>query len=151
MKPGQKPKYFAIFAGKKLTYPQLATETGLSLTTLYARRRDKSNLTQPKKLIETITHKGETLSISEWAKKLDLLDATIRRRIKDGWPTLKVLSQKRFKGMGGMSIPITWRGKTFSMTGWAKEFGVSRQRISKLLQRYPVDEAFSRYNKKRTG
>jgi len=154
MKFGRKPKYFVTLAGEKLSYSQLALKLGLSLSTIYSRSRGKLCITRPRSQELKLTYKGETLSIKEWAKKLNLLDATIRRRLKEGWPTSKVLSQKRFKGGSGFQtkiILITWQGKTLSMTGWAKKFGVSRQRISKLLQDYSADEAFSRYVKKRSG
>ena len=155
MKFGRKPENFVTFEGKKLSYPQLALKLGLSLSAIYTRSHNNLCLTRPRSRILKLTYKGETLSIKEWTKKLNLLDATIRRRLRDGWPIPKVLSQKRFRGIGSgfqtKIILITWQGKTLSMTGWAKKFGVSRQRISKLLQDYSADEAFSRYVKKRSG
>jgi predicted adenine nucleotide alpha hydrolase (AANH) superfamily ATPase len=57
-----------------------------------------------------ITFNGETLTISQWAKKLGLSKTAILWRLKEGWPLEQVLSEEdwRYQKSSARSVVPTW-------------------------------------------
>ena len=60
-----------------------------------------------------ITYKGETLPISEWAKRFNMKQASIRTRLDYGWSMEKIESTPiRFKRPNGQALnPLNWKEK----------------------------------------
>jgi hypothetical protein len=55
---------------------------------VWATPREQSNNTTRNVFI---THQGETLTIAQWARKLNLVSGTLRNRLKRGWSLERVL------------------------------------------------------------
>jgi hypothetical protein len=114
---------------------------GIPLLTLYRRLRKYSvenalDLNYPS--ASRYTHKGQTLTIKEWAKKHGVRTETLRGRIKKGMPFPRVLTPKR---LPSKDIFITFQGKTLNMSQWAKKLGLTRERVRQLLLKYPPEIA----------
>lgn len=107
-----------------------------------------------------ITHNGETLSMTEWARKLRIPHSRISRRYKKYYPDtnkilqvqderkLKVIKpRKRKKAVAPYPDRIEYNGYSLSQSQWAKKIGVSRQAFNqKLNQHYPdLDKVFGGY------
>lgn len=94
--------------GKTQSIAKWSDETGLSISTIFARVSaygwsHERAVTQPLMhqrernfRAQTITHAGETLTISEWSERTGISYQTIRRRLEKGLPTERVLSAKKY-------------------------------------------------------
>jgi hypothetical protein len=95
----------------------------------------------PKKCLwkeKEITHNGETLTVAEWAKRLDVLPSAIHRRLRLG-----------FKGESALSEPfvnrvyITYKGETLTAAEWSHITGLDARTIrSRFRKGLAVEEIF---------
>lgn len=121
------------YQGKRLPIADLEKHHGFSPGVIYSRlahgwsEEDAASL--PKQQIATLEHQGLTLTVKEWALRLDVTSHTIRWRIKHGWPIEKVLAPNANERL------ITFNGRTLNLTEWAAHIGISvRTIISRLYQ-----------------
>ena len=91
----------------------------------WATRREQQQNMRTSRLI---THNGETLCVSEWARRVGLKPGTIRRRLDMGWPIPEVLEAPIERR------PITHDGCTKSMAQWARDLGVTVNCIANRLR-----------------
>ena len=47
-----------------------------------------------------LEHEGRRMTVQDWSKETGICFSTLRRRIKMGWPSHKVLTQQRFSKNG---------------------------------------------------
>jgi hypothetical protein len=89
---------------------------------------------------------GDTATIQEWATRLGVPQARIRARLAAGWPVERALQSARdYERIHDPVVPLTYQGKTQSMTAWAKEVGLSLSGLSRRLSRgWPVAKALSK-------
>lgn len=66
-----------------------------------------------------LTHQGKTLSISSWARTLNLVPATLRKRLEKGWSIEKALSPRIRK-----QHTLTYKGQTKLVSKWALELDI---------------------------
>lgn len=78
-----------------------------------------------------LTYQGETLTWSQWSRKLGIDKTTIRKRVKLGWPVEEVLSKKD----GRTSYTITAKGKTQTLMEWVKETGIPKSTLINRMKR----------------
>ena len=91
----------------------------------------------------TITVRGETLTIGEWAERLGVPRQTIYQRLRLGWPAEQAVSApvgERSPGPpagteapGPPSPMLTIAGETRRASAWAREHGVSRGLLSQRV------------------
>jgi hypothetical protein len=102
-----------------------------------------------------ITHNGETLSVSEWSRRLGIRKATIAYRLKVGYAVEQALSTKTYSASGASPVATRRVGVNCansklndkavrairadlkagkSQTAVAKKYGVSQGAISAILR-----------------
>lgn len=82
--------------------------------------------------LKTLTYKGKTKTLKEWANELHLTVQTISRRIKKGLPL------EPYKHL------ITYQGVTKPIREWAKELNISVLTINYRLKRgLPLNHVLS--------
>jgi hypothetical protein len=94
----------------------------------WATKLEQANNTR---FVHRLTYLGETLSVSEWARRTGLGVPTIFSRIRLGWPTDKVLTIPKHR----KTIPLTYRGRTLSLCEWGRRTGLTAQTIKNRLDR----------------
>jgi hypothetical protein len=98
-----------------------------------------------------LTHHGETLTVMEWADRLGVPYALLRRRIDNGWSldeaaALPSLPKGRtiHRGNYGVRHRITHAGATATIAEWSRRTGIDRQTLSSRLRSgWPVERALS--------
>lgn len=91
-----------------------------------SRRRDKSNL-------QTLTHKGETLSLPEWSDRTGVPLPTIKQRVKKRCIAERILTPHspaapkpvKRNGTQARAKTLTFNGKTKTVKEWSLITGVS--------------------------
>lgn len=68
-----------------------------------------------------LTFAGETLNVSQWARKTGIPRHTLFLRIRSGWPVDKLLTKEPIK----KNHMVTFRGETKSLHGWANALGLN--------------------------
>jgi hypothetical protein len=86
-----------------------------------------------------ITHRKKTLSLFQWAKTLGVSERNAWNRWNRGVRDFKTLFSS--EDLPGHSRQIEHDGKIQSIAAWARECGVSRERMRQRLLKYPVAEA----------
>lgn len=89
------------FRGEMMTVKEIAAVTGLALPTVYGRMCGDTFLEHDdaRPLYDLATnsvpvfHRGETMSISAWARKLGIPVATLQWRLTYGWPVKRALTE----------------------------------------------------------
>lgn len=86
-----------------------------------------------------ISYKGKTMTLTQWANKLNMNKGTLTRRLNSGW-SIEEAFTKQLKGT------YTFNGKTQSLEEWADELNIKH---SILYQRIynkglTVEEAFTK-------
>lgn len=86
-----------------------------------------------------ITYKGETMTLTQWANKLNMNKGTLTKRLNSGW-SIEEAFTKQLKGT------YTFNGKTQSLEEWAVELNIKH---SILYQRIydkglTIEEAFTK-------
>ncbi len=87
-----------------------------------------------------ITYNGETLTIREWAEKLDLRKYLIGARLKRGWPPEKVLrlADRAFHNKSRATHILEFKGEKLLVSEWSE-----RTRISKDIIRNRIKKGWS--------
>lgn len=78
-----------------------------------------------------IEYNGKKLTISQWARELNIQPTLIQSRIKKGLPVDKILSTK----VRNRQKLITFNGKTLNIREWAKLTGLSEQVIGRRINK----------------
>lgn len=97
---------------------------------------------------QTITFKGETLTIRQWSEKLRINYATLRIRLKRGWPLKYALRKtaKRFHYR-----PNNRKGTLYELNGerkklseWAKILGTRSTTLDERIKKgWPIEKVLS--------
>ena len=77
-----------------------------------------------------LTYNGETLSLAQWARKLDMDYQHIRTRYRYGWDTKSIIETPKNKHHKERKITnnsrmLFYNGENLSVSQWAKKLGVS--------------------------
>ncbi len=87
-----------------------------------------------------VTHKGLRLSLSEWARRQGVNLQTACTRYRRGVRDFdKLFATKRISRR-----LIEYRGRKQSISPWAREIGLSRERLRQRLLKYPVAVALKK-------
>lgn len=82
---------------------------------------------------------GERLTISQWAKKLNISRGTIKGRLNSGWSVKKALSEPKSNHRA-----IKFRGKSMTIGEWAKEIGMSSSTLDgRISSGWPIERAMT--------
>lgn len=76
----------------------------------------------------TLTHKGKTMTVSEWSRELGISHKTIHSRIKRNWPVEKILSPK-IEPRNHRAKIVKHDGKSWTLRQWSEHLGVPIQRL----------------------
>ncbi|WGR62518.1 hypothetical protein E3U26_17315 (plasmid) [Paracoccus ferrooxidans] len=92
---------------------------------------------KPSRQGKTLTHQGETLTISEWADRLNLQPDTIRIRLKNGASIEEALSADKRHTVRKDRQPrwITYNGETRTVKDWSQRLGLKPVTIHYRLYR----------------
>lgn len=92
---------------------------------------------KPSRQGKTLTHQGETLTISEWAERLNLQPNTIRIRIKNGASIEEALSTDKLptEPKGRQPRWITHDGETRTVKDWSQRLGLKPVTIHYRLRK----------------
>lgn len=90
--------------------------------------------------------KGETRTIYEWAKIVNIQPKTIYQRIKRGWPAETCLGQLVPKTNCKIKdqLKLTLEGKTMTFRAWSKELGIPYSTIiTRFRRNLPPEQILS--------
>lgn len=158
----QSDNHLITYNGETLCLMEWAERTGLDRQTI-ADRIEVSGWTVEKALttpktplnrcnVLLIEFNGETLSISEWARKIGLKITTLQRRIAKGWPAEKALTTPKQELDERNAKYLTFNGKTMSYTAWSKEMGIGKKILTnRIANGWSVERALTTPVIKRTG
>ena len=90
-----------------------------------------------------LTIGNKTQTMAEWGRELNISDDTISSRLFNGWTCLEALEIVKHKTIKKQSIsPITYEGRTMTLTEWAKERNIHRNTLSSRLHNgWSIEEA----------
>lgn len=77
-----------------------------------------------------LTHKGVTLNLAQWAKRVSLPSSTIASRLRRNWSVSKTLTTPTRSNAVRL---ITYKGQTLSIAEWSKTLKVSDYQLRKHL------------------
>jgi uncharacterized protein (DUF433 family) len=75
-----------------------------------------------------VTHQGETLTVSEWARRSGIEVDTLLVRLNAGWSVEDALTRPPWN-----QKKITFAEKTLSVPDWARLTGITRRTIAARL------------------
>lgn len=85
-----------------------------------------------------LTHDGQTLIATEWARKLGMSPTTLFARIRLGWPPERILTTPPNGGPAPNRHPklrqLTFKGQTKPLMAWAQELGLSANTLRMRLR-----------------
>lgn len=85
-----------------------------------------------------ITYKGETKTLAQWAKELNIKESTIRSRIRYGWSIDKIfetpINNNAVNRKARIKL-ITYNNETKTLTEWAKEYNIPYKTLYARLAR----------------
>lgn len=85
-----------------------------------------------------LTYNGETLTLSQWAKRFNINSGTLCNRLKRNWDVEKSLTTP----VANNEKLITFKGKTLNISQWAKKIGIKPKTLSRRLKRgMPLSKA----------
>lgn len=87
-----------------------------------------------------LTYEGVTLTIKEWANRLNILDSVIHKRLKLGWSVEKaVTTPKEIKPL------IAFQGRKQTLKAWSRELNISYYCVSDRIHKlgWTVERALS--------
>lgn len=90
----------------------------------YAMRSERNGAAQ-------LTFEGETMTISQWAKRKGIKRTTIQERVRMGWPVEKILGTKA----QAYAQTLTVDGLKLTYQEWADRLGIPRITIAVRLSR----------------
>jgi hypothetical protein len=77
-----------------------------------------------------ITYKGETMILSEWARRTGIDGETIAARLDARWSVDDALTRPPWNQKS-----ITYRGKTLTVVEWSRQTGINRRTIADRLSK----------------
>jgi len=92
------------------------------------------------------THNGETHSLKEWAKLIDVPYITLKRRNHLGWPIEKTLTTP----VEPRLYSVTIGGLTLPLNEWRTLLGISKQGLYKAAKTHNItqkEEIIRRFKK----
>lgn len=127
--------------GLSMTLGQWAKHTGIPYYVIVDRVRKvdigkwtlEQALTEPNHALRSkklLSYNGQTLSVSEWSRRIGVPTKVIYTRLRHTSDIAKVLSSKMGRRLGGKPNMVAYAGKQMSLYGWSKETGISRQLLS---------------------
>jgi hypothetical protein len=91
-----------------------------------------------------LTFNDKTQSMIQWSEELGLPKWLIQQRLASGWSVEDALTAPK-RSRGHNYRLVTHQGKTLSITDWAKELGIPRERIySRLKKGWTEQQALTR-------
>lgn len=93
----------------------------------WATKREQA---QNRSTANEISYRGETLCVTEWARRLGTRDTTIARRLESGWSVSETLETLP----GAHLLIINFNGETRSAEEWSKHLGLSPGVVSNRLR-----------------
>lgn len=149
-------KTIVEFQEEQKTIEAWSEYTGISCVTLLIRLKDpnwtiEDALTLPptykKENSRLITFNGVSKPLSVWAEEIGITPDTLKKRIDVlGWTLPEALNiSKRNREAPVKVTLLTYKGKTQSVSKWAKETGLPRKAIYRRLQQsgWTVEDALS--------
>lgn len=127
------------FRGRGLTVPEIAILTGLAEATVYRRIRLGRPIEGPHRCgpePKRFAFRGEMLTAAEIAERTGYSVSHVRRRISG--TTFLECEEARAKFADDFHpncVLLTYRGKTDSLSGWARRTGIPQYVISERLGR----------------
>jgi len=104
----------------------------------WATDKTQANNKQTSRLI---TANGETHTLAEWANIGHVTRGALKVRLSYGWTPEKAI----FTPVKELSRdPLTFNGKTQSVSAWARELGISQSLLWLRLQAWSIEEALTR-------
>ncbi|MDD5064951.1 MAG: hypothetical protein PHQ35_09390 [Phycisphaerae bacterium] len=96
-----------------------------------------------------ITHNGETKTLAQWAEFLGVDGTVLKRRINNGYPLEKALSNQRFYTYH----QLEFNGKKQTMKEWSRELGISYVALKARIttNQWSIERALTTPVKKRTS
>lgn len=96
-----------------------------------------------------ITHNGQTKTLAEWAKDLNIpYTALISRINKHKWPLDKALTKRVAKP--AKERLVKWRGKTYNISTWSKITGIGETTLQyRLKAGFSVEDLFKKPSPRR--
>jgi hypothetical protein len=90
-----------------------------------------------------ITFKGETKTITQWAKKININPVTLSYRIKK-WSIEKAFNYPHKIGFNGRENHICFSGKTLNLKEWSKELNIPYNCLFyRIKSNWPIERAFT--------
>jgi hypothetical protein len=98
-----------------------------------------------------IEHAGRAQSLAAWARESTVSAATLRYRLKMGWPMEEALRTPHWQGVNNRSrrIMLNWRVQT--MSAWARELGITVHALDWRLKNWPLEQALTQPGKDGEG
>lgn len=93
----------------------------------------------------TLTARGVTKTLAEWAAESGVSRGTILARLARGWPEERAISEPRqFVGSAGARHYLRHDGKRLTISAWARETGIQRTTIMRRISMgWTVKEALT--------
>jgi hypothetical protein len=82
----------------------------------------------------TLTYDGVTDTIQGWARRLNISDVTIRRRLASGYSDEKALTEPILPVRGGRTKVYEYNGETKTLKAWAKQYNMSESTLFRRLK-----------------
>jgi hypothetical protein len=103
----------------------------------WATRKEQARNTRKNRFIE---FNGERLTVSEWAERTGISEATIRHRLDDaGWPAEKALTAPLRE-----SPRYTYQGKSLTLREWSEVTGISYHNIrARIRLGWTIEDALT--------
>lgn len=89
-----------------------------------------------------VTLNGETKTVAQWARALDISKGTVGVRVFNGWTPERALTEKAAHKFANADNPkprkflVTHDGRTKGIRDWAKEVGIDRGTLQARISRY---------------
>lgn len=81
-----------------------------------------------------LTAGGQSLCLSEWSRKSGVSPAAIKRRLRNGWPVDRAVSEPADQGRKRFARVITANGETKTVLEWAAALGITTRSVRLRLQ-----------------
>ncbi len=145
------------FDGETKTLADWARKMGIKATTINSRLKagwttaQAFGLDLPKNRrivpVRELTYRNQTKTLKEWSKKVDVSLQVLKDRYDEEWPPSEILGYKAHKrdptgkGLRGMPIGLTYKGKTRSVYEWAKIRKISVVVIkSRIRKKWDIED-----------
>ena len=141
---------FNEFDGKRMTSRQWDRKLGFREGVLSDRLNTlgwdlQRTMTEPvgSSHAASFTYKGETHTVSEWARILDISFSSLWKRLKDPKWSYKDVFERPKRGKAN---PLTFQGRTLPLWKWAIEVGIPQDTLWKRIKysHWTVEKALTK-------